>query len=482
MRIGIDIDNVISNFNDELLKEYMKHDKELRNTGIVNENAEYITLGMFDWTKEENDDFYNNNIERIAKKLKTLSRAAETISKLKNENNEIYIISSRDNGEYTNPREMTVKWLSDNKIYYDRLILTDKGEKGKVCEENNIDIMIDDSTNNCKDVSEHGIKVFMMENRFNKDITDFEKVSNWREIYNKINGIDSKRKLEKINVILDTDTYNEADDQFALAYLLKSQDRFNIEAITIAPYHHENDISIKEGTEKSYQEVLKICKWFNFNTKDKVWKGSIDYIQEGYNETNDAVNKIIEVALKNEKTYIIAIGAITNLAMAIRKEPKIIEKIEVIWLGGNDILSNDNDEFNFRQDIQAVKNVFQSKVNLTILPCKGVVSNLKTSIYEVEHYLKGKSSLCNYLCDRFYNDGKHGIQTRRVIWDISAIAYLINKEWFETMQINCPNIKDDTSYELNTNNHLITMVTYLNSDNIYEDMFKKIGDNNDINK
>lgn len=70
MRIGIDIDNVISNFNDELLKEYMKHDKELRNTGIVNENAEYITLGMFDWTKEENDDFYNNNIERIAKKIK----------------------------------------------------------------------------------------------------------------------------------------------------------------------------------------------------------------------------------------------------------------------------------------------------------------------------------------------------------------------------------------------------------------------------
>lgn len=90
--------------------------------------------------------------------------------------------------------------------------------------------------------------------------------------------------------------------------------------------------------------------------------------------------------------------------------------------------------------------------------------------------------MCNYLCDRFYNDGKHGIQTRRVIWDISAIAYLINHEWFETMQINCPNIKDDTSYELNTNNHLITMVTYLNSDNIYEDMFKKIGDNNDINK
>ena len=42
MRIGIDIDNCISNFDDTLLKEYLKHDKELRNTGIINENPEYL--------------------------------------------------------------------------------------------------------------------------------------------------------------------------------------------------------------------------------------------------------------------------------------------------------------------------------------------------------------------------------------------------------------------------------------------------------
>ena len=37
------------------------------------------------------------------------------------------------------------------------------------------------------------------------------------------------------------------------------------------------------------------------------------YIQNGYDENNDAVNKIIEVALKNDKTYILGIGAITNI-------------------------------------------------------------------------------------------------------------------------------------------------------------------------
>lgn len=45
-------------------------------------------------------------------------------------------------------------------------------------------------------------------------------------------------KREKINVILDTDPYNECDDQFALSYLIKSQNLFNIETITVAPYSH----------------------------------------------------------------------------------------------------------------------------------------------------------------------------------------------------------------------------------------------------
>lgn len=214
----------------------------------------------------------------------------------------------------------------------------------------------------------------------------------------------------------------------------------------------------------------------NFDTTNKVCKGAEDYICNGYEENNDAVNKIIEVALKNNKTYIMAIGAITNIALAIKKEPKIIDKIEVIWLGGHSLLQDNNLEFNFKQDINAVKIVFESKVKLTIIPCKNVASNLRTSIYELSHYLKDKSELCNYLIDRFYNDGYHGIQERRVIWDISVIAYMINKDWFTSEIMSCPNIKDDTSYELTTNNHKITMINYIDVNKVYNDLFKKLGE------
>ena len=461
MKIGIDIDNVISNFNDELLKEYLKHDKEPRNTGIINKDV-FIRYGMFDWTEKEETEFYKNSIERIAIKLKPIHRATETIKKLKEDGNEIIIISRRNNGEYNNPYKLTEEWLAKYNIVYDKLILTNaynKEEKANVCKENNIDIMIEDSTQTAVNIEKVGTKVLFMNTRYNKNNENFEKVSNWKEIYSKISKLYKKDKnIDKINVILDTDTYNECDDQFALAYLLKSQERFNIEAITVAPYHHDNNISIIEGNEKSYNEIIKICKYLNFDTTNKVYKGSEDYLQNNYNETTKAVEKIIEIALKNEKTYILSIGAITNIAIAILKEPKIIDRIEIIWLGGNSLLQNKNDEFNFRQDIKAVKTIFESNAKLTIIPCKNVASNLITSIYELEHFLKGKNELCDYLCQRFYNDGVHGIQERRVIWDISVIAYMLNKSWFMSEEISCPRIREDSSYELTNNNHKITMI------------------------
>ena len=81
MRIGIDIDNCISNFYDTLLKEYLKHDKELRNAGIINESPEYLRKGMFDWIDEEETSFYNANIENFARKLKSIEDSPYYIRK-----------------------------------------------------------------------------------------------------------------------------------------------------------------------------------------------------------------------------------------------------------------------------------------------------------------------------------------------------------------------------------------------------------------
>jgi len=356
MKIGIDIDNVISNFNDTLLEEYLKHDKELRNSGIINEN-EYIRK-MFDWSVEEETSFYTNNIERIAKELNVIDGAKEYIDKIKSEGNLIYIITGRNNGEYSDPINMTKDWLKKFDIYYDELIFTnayDKKSKADICVKNKIDIMIDDSIGMCINCINRGIKTFLMDTKYNRKV-DISRVHNWKEIYEVI-------KLKK-KIILDTDMFNEVDDQFALAYLIKSLDTFELEAITIAPFSksgYANTITVEEGTEKSYDTTLKILDMLEKpEYKNIVYKGATKYFYES-EESNPAVDKIIEIANKNNKTIILAIGAITNIALAIKKAPEIINKIKVVWLGGNSFLTKNNNEFNFRQDIKAVQTVFDSK-------------------------------------------------------------------------------------------------------------------------
>ena len=78
MRIGVDIDNVLSNFNEELLREYIIHDKEINGNGIVNKNE--CIRKKFNWTDEEEKKFYKANIERISTNLKPIKNCAKYIS------------------------------------------------------------------------------------------------------------------------------------------------------------------------------------------------------------------------------------------------------------------------------------------------------------------------------------------------------------------------------------------------------------------
>ncbi len=273
------------------------------------------------------------------------------------------------------------------------------------------------------------------------------------------------------NIILDTDLYNEIDDQIALAYVLKSKDALNLEAVTIAPFT-KGEYNTKTSIDKSYEVAKKIFKMCNEQNNEIIFKGATEYFTNDSNQTNEAVNKIIQIAKKNDKTYILSIGCITNIALAIKKEPSIINKIEVIWLGTNFLFMKNND-FNFRQDVEAVRYVLDSKVNITIIPTYPVSYGLMISKYELESRIKNANELCNYFCEIFTDDYDTK-QVRRVIWDISTVAYMINREWFETMEISCPRIKEDTSFKLTKFRHKIKFVQRLNSNEIYDDLFSKI--------
>ncbi len=483
MRIGLDIDNVITDFDKKILEEFYKEDKNKRNSGIVNPDGNWIK-NCFDWSNEEVEEFFCANMEEFAKVFEPRENAKYYMDKLLQEGHKLYLISHRAYPHYNHPYKTTVKWLEDNKINYTKLILSESTNKTKECKEHNIDIMFDDVRINCHELQANGIKTYLMATNYNtRNVEGLNIINNWEELYEVVNS------MEKKKVILDTDMYNEIDDQFALTYLMNSLDTFEVEAITIAPFLHShysftNTKTIAEGIDKSYETTLKLLDMLDKSEyKSRVYKGATNYLKDS-EDTNEAVEKIIEIAKRNEKTIILAIGAITNVALAIKKVPEIIKKIKVVWLGGNTFLTKDNSEFNFRQDIKAVQTVFDSQVELAVIPCRNVASNLTTTIYELEHYLSKETELNKYLlyifrnCKKsFVKEPKDEIGSSKTLWDISVIAYEINADWFKSEMISCPNVLDNGLYEQTTNRHNVIFVNDLYRNKIYQDFFIKLGYN-----
>ena len=204
-----------------------------------------------------------------------------------------------------------------------------------------------------------------------------------------------KRPEGKIDVALDTDTYNEIDDQFALAYLLSSPEKMNVKAIYAAPFHNEKSDGPADGMEKSFQEIHRILGLVGREElKERVFRGSRSYLAD---ETQPVISPAAEhlagLAMRytpQKPLYVAALGAITNVASAMLLQPEIRDRIVLVWLGGNAHWWPDNREFNLMQDVAAARVVFGSGAALVQLPCMGVVSGFAVSGAELERFLRGK--------------------------------------------------------------------------------------------
>ena len=82
--------------------------------------------------------------------------------------------------------------------------------------------------------------------------------------------------------------------------------------------------------------------------------------------------------------------------------------------------------------------------------------------------------ISQYLCERFVNDSYYGIKSERVIWDISVIAYLINKNWFKTQEIKGLGLSNDLKYYIDSNKTTKKIVEKLDYNKIYDDLFKTL--------
>lgn len=294
------------------------------------------------------------------------------------------------------------------------------------------------------------------------------------------------KKMQKptgyVDVILDTDTYNEIDDQFALSYLVRSEEKLRLQAVYAAPFLNHHSEGPGDGMEKSYHEIHKVLKLLDREDYcDVVFRGSDRFlVNEETPVISPAAIDLAERAMKYDQEhplYVVSIGAITNIASALLMNPEIADHIVVVWLGGNAQDWPHNHEFNCMQDVAAARIVFNSKVPLVELPCMGVVSAFTTTAPELEYWLKGKNKLCDYLVENTCHEAalmEEATCWSRVIWDVTAVAWLLDEKFMEERLIPCPIPEYDDRWGKDPTRHLIKYVYSVNRDAIFQDLFQKL--------
>lgn len=283
----------------------------------------------------------------------------------------------------------------------------------------------------------------------------------------------------KVRMVLDTDTYNEIDDQFAVVYALLSPQHMAVEALYAAPFHNKRSDSPADGMEKSYEEILRVLDKLGRPDAVPVYKGATSYLPPDLKpESTPAVEDLIRRALaspEDDPLYVVAIGAITNIAAAVLIEPEIIRHMVVVWLGGNALHWPNAIEFNLRQDVPAARVVFDCGVPLVQIPCLGVTTHLLTTMSELDSFVRGKNMIGDYLCEIYEAYLPDHYARSKVIWDIAAIAYLVNAEWTPSDLVHSPVLTDQITWSVDRRRHFIRSVNYVRRDDIFRDLFEKLG-------
>ncbi|MDR1191912.1 MAG: nucleoside hydrolase [Verrucomicrobiales bacterium] len=278
--------------------------------------------------------------------------------------------------------------------------------------------------------------------------------------------------------VLDTDTYNEEDDQFALAYLLLSPAQVDLQAVYAAPFHNERSNGPADGMEKSYAEIHRIIDLARPAARPTVLRGATAFLPAAAAPVRSAaVDDLIARAratADGQRLHVLAIAAITNVAAALLLAPDIADKITIVWLGGHAPHWPDTNEFNLAQDPRAARVIFNSAAPLVWIPCHPVASGLLTTVPELRAHLAPAGALGRYLTD-LVSDGRDRPAVSKIIWDISVSAWLVNRAWTRAVTVPAPVLLDNLTWQQPTpaGRHPVSMVIQLDRDAVFADLFAK---------
>jgi len=265
-------------------------------------------------------------------------------------------------------------------------------------------------------------------------------------------------------IIIDSDAKNEIDDQYAITYAVLSG-KFDIIGFTATHYGKPGSM------EDSYDEIVHVLNLIKRDSHYPVYRGAANSIPDKHTPVDSpAARFIIKKALNGtgSQINIVSIGAITNLASAYLMEPAIKDRVKVIWLAGR-AWPKGGLFFNNRNDILAAQVVFDSGMDLTLIPAVGTADKLKITLKD-RKFIKGRREIGEYLWKLY----RKRLGLPKSIYDVAAIALLAVPEYCKVQTVPRPALLMDGTYDHKNSKGEMKVMTDIDAHSVRQDFFETL--------
>ncbi len=283
----------------------------------------------------------------------------------------------------------------------------------------------------------------------------------------------------KTSVILSTDVGNEIDDQWAITYMLLSPS-FDVQAILSAHGPSLPDPS----AHVTYEILLDLVeRRLGMLTHPPLFEGSsLPLADDRTPIDNPGVDFIIETSKNfssDHRLVVLTIGAATDVASAILKDPTIVNRISVVAMGFTS-LTEGGHEYNVENDPRAWQVILDSNVPVTIGAGDVCRKDLSMSFDHAKDLLSKRGPVGAWLWDEYQVWYFRNIKPLRkndfskpwIIWDNVVMAFEQGMTTQE--QIPRPRLADNLSFEKTNTNKTITWITGIDSKRLWSDFVQKL--------
>lgn len=279
-----------------------------------------------------------------------------------------------------------------------------------------------------------------------------------------------------LQVILDCDTANEIDDQFAIAYALGLPDGvLDVRGIISVHNTTVHGPDSRDIYQEEAERVVGLC-----GKKVPCIPGALHPMEDRRTPVpSEGLAFIVEEARKGPLT-LISTGPATDVASFLLAAPELRERVRVVWLGGfgdEDIYGRWEyrmEELNGRADIAAWRTLLEEPAELLQVPTWPAPAKI---VVEANPYAQKLCSLgrpvADYLADilvRWVEKNEDDPRGRKILWDISCVAAVADAKSVIVEPLTAPTLDAAGAYDFSNQGLSIRAVTDLSTKRILADM------------